>query len=158
MAKRYSNGKARALHVKLHGFKYEKIQNGYRECLYCGDLQECFDHVPPVSLAYRCEGSFVLVPSCKNCNSYLSNFPSYKLSSRRKIILDRLLVRRKNILVTPDWDKDELGKMGKDMQKYIKKCIFKRNLIRNRIDHLEDHKDEEFCDVIKGFKDIEEII
>jgi len=115
-------------------------------CYYCGLSADTVDHVIPQKtlLALRTLDDeeitrkiigerILMVWACRECNCIAGYSFQDTLSERKQYVLNKLAKRYKGDILTPDWADDELSEMSGEMRKYIRHCLKKRDLIRNRI-------------------------
>lgn len=83
----------RMLAMRLRHSYYVRRELGLSGfCVYCGQVADSLDHVPPISLAIDLplpdflELNPSLLPCCRHCNSIIGDSPSLNLSSRREIV------------------------------------------------------------------------
>lgn len=144
--KMHTGAQRRELNRKIYDFKYIKAKSIDDSCLYCGDIAEVWDHVPPISRAYQYTGTFVLVPACRSCNAYLYSHALLTLPSRREHIRQKLY-KLKDYKI-PDWYKSELCEIKGYIKKYVKKGLCVQRNIRERILYISENIGETFQDYI----------
>lgn len=113
--------------MKIHGHKYERhfLTEGYY-CFYCSDPAQCLDHVPPISIienySYEVRKKHkmptALVPSCLECNAYLSD-------RSLPTVMDRLLYLESHYEAyfkkqQAMWTEDEINELGTSLRDFIK--------------------------------------
>ena len=101
--------KKRRFYTKSNNFKYKKLKTHY--CIYCGELAEVWDHVPPLSLACGHDGCFLKVCSCKNCNSLLTDLDVCKLNDRKKHLIKRITKKYTKKINIPHWGEKEIKQL-----------------------------------------------
>jgi hypothetical protein len=147
----------RYIGLRIYDFKYQKISTIGQTCIYCGCAAGVWDHVPPVSIASGYDGHFIKVPSCKDCNAFLSAAPIMDLRGRRIHIIQRMLVKRRKFLATPDWDGMELSEITGWVNRYIRAHLKKRNQLRRKIAYMNKNIEERFSDYIINFSEIKNV-
>ena len=108
-------------------------------CVYCGEIGDSVDHVPPTSvrptlrdMGIAHEYPFLEVRSCRECNSALG--PDGWTISERKKLIKRWLVRRyARVLRMPDWTPDELLDLGPNLAGHVSIGVFKKRIIERRL-------------------------
>ena len=138
----------------VYNFKYQKISTIGQTCIYCGCAAVVWDHVPPISIASGYDGHFIKVPACRDCNGFLSAVPIMTLQGRRHHIIQRMLVRRKKFLTTPDWENMELSEITGWVNRYIRAHLKKRNYLRRKIAYMNKNIEETFSEYIINFLEI----
>lgn len=130
--------------MKLYGFLYRRITGfEWDKCIYCNEGMECFDHVPPLSICEEIDvieykkngGRFVLLPSCKKCNSYLYDYSDSDFVNRIDFLVRKYNKVLKRIQNT-EWTKEELDELGYTLKTLIKSRIAKKEIIQNKITNL----------------------
>ena len=154
----------RVINERLYNFKYMEIETIGDTCIYCGVPANVWDHVPPIVLASNYEGTFILVPACRECNGFLNRLNTMDLEGRRRHIIGRILARRKSVLNTPDWDENELDEIEGWVNEYIKSELKKKKCLMDRMGHMMHNISETFQDYVpeytlveKGIVDMVEI-
>ena len=122
-------------------YKKLHIENDHYQCVYCGELADTMDHVPPRSISERMdlEINHILVPSCKECNTALSNLFLLTLAERAEHIKSRYIKKYKKYNRSVKWDSDELSELDGSLKTYILGCQYEYNRIRDRLKNL-DHR------------------
>ena len=149
--------KRRELNNLIHEFKYEEIKTIGNLCLYCENIAAVWDHVPPISLAYYYQGHFIKIPSCRSCNSCLTNKPLISLANRRSEIIRVLLGTRENksIMKTAEWGL-ELEELTGWLKRYIRSHCLKKVILITRIINMRDSIKETWGEYVEDFKGIKE--
>lgn len=95
----------RSLAMKLRHHHYVRRELGLSGfCVYCGQIADSLDHVPPISLAADLPlPAFLdlnpsLLPCCQHCNSIIGDSHNLSLSSRREIVEKYLEKRYPSLL------------------------------------------------------------
>lgn len=116
-------------------------------CYYCGETADSVDHVVPQSMLRTLStledeytsailarhGRRMTVPACIECNVLLGNKYFITLAERKAHLKQRLRVRYRKLLATPDWTDTELGRLGDRMQGYVIASVVKRDIVLKRI-------------------------
>ena len=110
-------------------------------CIYCGELSQSLDHIPPLNIFKFCtlvelreRGILLLiVPACKECNSLLLDKEILSLQERKKYIRLKLVERNIDLLNMPKWTLEELQHLSIEMLDYIKNQVLIKDLIFSRI-------------------------
>jgi hypothetical protein len=130
-----------------HLYKVLTVKDGPFTCFYCGDNACTYDHCPPISRvddyrAYRLMIELYLkIPSCKECNSLLSNKLQETLEHRIDLLKDLLSRRYRNMFKGGMWSKsriDEeeikgqlakyLTRISRDQKKLIERLNFNEGI------------------------------
>jgi hypothetical protein len=115
--------------------KYVKISLPDEEkdiCFYCGEMATVVDHVPPF-VDYSFFNCGFLIPSCRECNSYLSDIYFETIEERVKYIKNKLNTKYRHILDTPNWEEEELKNMGENFCREIKGMLKLKQITKERI-------------------------
>lgn len=97
-------------------------------CTYCNVLcGSDQDHVVPCAwVGVRSFTFGELVPTCKECNSVLSDVPLHTVEERAAYLHGKYMKRFKKDLIFPEWSKEELSEVSIELQKQIKhRSMFK---------------------------------
>lgn len=77
----------------------EWIKKHPNTCVYCGDPSTEKDHLLPLSWTGKAARRWVpTVPSCRSCNSILSDFPDPRIYERCQLIADTIGNQRYEVL------------------------------------------------------------
>ena len=113
----------------------------YSECTYCGQQGGCLDHVIPMSNTQSGKRRNVnynkqkTVPACAECNSLLSNLDLNTISDRARFLAERLAIRYRKELDSPNWSEEELEELeGAALKMVVHKQFIKYETI-DRIRH-----------------------
>ena len=131
--------------VSVYEERYQ-IVTGERDenwplCVYCGRPAGTRDHVPPISRVndYDSLGLqtpiYVKVPACAECNTIGSDQLQESFMDRVEFIKDKLARKYARALATPDWDEEELGKLGRNLQSKIRSALARRAPQLERIEY-----------------------
>jgi hypothetical protein len=132
--------------LKKYGILYRRVKGfSLERCAYCDYPRACLDHVPPIMMLDEIDtkvymekgGTFLLYPSCNDCNRYLGYIKEIDFIDR----LEHLAKKYNKKLDTREyWSDDEIKEMGHNMQSYIvghqektRTLIKKLYAIENRI-------------------------
>lgn len=109
-------------------------------CAYCGQVSDTMDHIPPLSMVasmsatgQECQGPFIKVPACRECNTYLTTLIILTVKGRRKYIKDRLRKKYQHFLRIPNWDEEELEEMSPKFADEIRASVKFANAVRMRL-------------------------
>lgn len=114
-----------------------------RNCVYCGEIAESLDHVPPVSsyslrrmacLLYRT--NYRAVPACSHCNAVLSNFGIYTINGRAKYLLETFSKRYQKLFQQGIFTEAELRDMGRCLRDKAMASMGKHATIIDRMRHM----------------------
>jgi len=98
-------------------------------CVYCGDFFSEMDHYPPATETRQ----GVLIPSCNECNSILSNLRFERFEDRVKYVKKKLKSRYKKALETPEWSEEELSELGQSLREAAVLWREQQRFIRKRV-------------------------
>lgn len=118
----------------------------YNFCVYCGQPQDCLDHVFPVSAAAGLDlnrpgviaelgQGLNLVPCCNSCNHIASDKRFTNIRLKREYIQHRIYELNSKYLRTVEWSEDELVELGFNMRQQIAQMQHNRKVIENRINY-----------------------
>lgn len=109
-------------------------------CMYCGDIATTRDHVPPkkwlnlFSLhALHLTENKVVVPACRNCNCVLGAKPLFTIEERRAYMRTYLWRKHGKLLATPGWKEEEITQLGRNLQRYIRGELHRKQHVMRRI-------------------------
>ena len=109
-------------------------------CIYCGQIGDSIDHVPPsstrpalINMGLQYEYPFLEVRSCRECNSALSDQAFWTIPERKKYIKKWLLRRYMRVLSMPDWTPEEILDLGPGLSIHVSSGIYKKRVIERRI-------------------------
>lgn len=131
----------RRIYEKLYGHLYKRpIEFGLDKCAYCNFPREAFDHVPALALIdgidigeyTRRGGKFILYPSCRQCNSFLSVKAYIDYVDRLNYLDMKYLLKIKQI----EWSKKELSSMTGMMKAYIEANQFKVDVLLQKVRNI----------------------
>lgn len=118
-------------------------EDGVEPCAYCGLPADTVDHVIPRSLRYmlvdvggwrdRWGRVTDTVPACHECNSLVGSMVFNTMREKRNYIHERMRVKYKSVLRTPNWDQDELDELSPIMREYVVASMELAHLIRERL-------------------------
>ena len=119
---------------------YRKTGSYGDPCTYCGQASDHMDHIPPLLSVYQmsatgaeCEGPYVKVPACSECNNYLNAKPVISIKKRRSMAKDHIRKKYKHFLRIPNWDEDELEEMDPSFANEIRSSVKLANHVRARL-------------------------
>lgn len=117
--------------------KYGYLEDRY-SCVYCGELADTVDHVPPVQISNNLdlEMTHMLVPACRECNSTLTDKFLLHLDERAEHLLHRYKKKYKKHDSVVAWDEEEIEELSGSLQTYIRGCQLEYQRFRERISHL----------------------
>ena len=111
--------------IKHYGRLYQAdLSHGRLTCAYCGDVRECLDHCPPISLIERIgvkalkerHVDFILYPCCNKCNKILGS----RLLANYEERLSYLYEYTQNSLDGKIfWTKEELSELGGELRRMV---------------------------------------
>lgn len=109
-------------------------------CLYCGEVGDTIDHVPPTStrptiieMGLRHVYPFIEVRACRECNCALGD-QGFWTTLERKRYMKRWIVRRyARILGMPEWAPEELLDLGPNLATHVCSGVYKKQVIERRL-------------------------
>lgn len=110
-------------------------------CVYCGELSQSIDHVPPKAARSLITSKidpgieFIEVPACLECNSALTDRPLWDIYSRKKFIRKYLARRYKKFLRQKSWSDEELSELGPTLRRIVVNGMYIKNKILSRISY-----------------------
>jgi 5-methylcytosine-specific restriction endonuclease McrA len=109
-------------------------------CVYCGQIGDTIDHVPPTSARNKLRWLGLLhtveqveVRACRECNSALSDQGYWTVRERKRYIKGWLQRRYARFLNIPEWTPDELLELGRGLQDMVVGGIHMQNRIIRRL-------------------------
>ena len=126
----------------LHDSKYERLGRIGDPCVYCGDFSDTLDHVPPLSSIPsdltlldidKSDKEYFLLPSCKECNCWLSNIRTDSIEERQNYVASKITKKYKKYFNRPQWSEDELEDMSPKFAKSIRAEEILANIQRERL-------------------------
>jgi len=126
------------------GFFYKKKFRWVNFCIYCGQAQQCWDHVFPLSSAASLDltrdsvkkvlfQGLNMVPCCASCNNTAGAERFTNIREKRAYIQKKLRQKHKKILRHIIWDDDEIEGLGKNLRNEVMRMMNNRNLIEMRV-------------------------
>lgn len=115
------------------GWKFEETLDNV--CLYCGLPGDTWDHALPYS--HRLEAAArtrLVITSCRECNSLLSNSLQETLGERVVEAKRRLRRKYKKLLSRPTWGVEELMELGEGLRLEIYREEALKKLVQARLD------------------------
>lgn len=117
--------KKRKIDYKRYNWLYKRFGDNWNNCIYCGDISNVFDHVPPISKVeninieeFKNDGfNFYLYPSCQECNSLLSNVMIIDLFDRMNFLFDKYTEIAKKL--DQLWDQKQIDELGPNLKSVI---------------------------------------
>ena len=108
------------------------------ECAYCGEPADTIDHCTPAwfvqgNLRLIQRYTFIKVSACIDCNIRAGMKVDNTFIDRRRRIA--FSIRRKNqrILGIADWQPDEVARLGRSLQAYVKRGHDMATVLRRRL-------------------------
>jgi len=106
-------------------------------CVYCGDFNECQDHVIPVAYnsGNRKIDSGVTVDCCNMCNALAGDFVAETIIQKAIHLEDRY--QRKYKVSGVRWTREELKELEGGLKNYVEKKQFATLLIEAKLRNLD---------------------
>lgn len=124
------------------GTKYTRKDDGDKyTCIYCGELADTEDHVPPQSIAENMtlDMEHILVPSCNECNSTLNKLYLLKIDERAAHLKTRYAKKYRKYNRVVSWDKSEIDELDGSLRTFIRGSQYEYERLRDRLRTL-DHR------------------
>jgi hypothetical protein len=118
------------------------------ECKYCGDVATQMDHTYPVSVLnveievykwlsvwgvpYKIRKHLNVVPSCAQCNNWLSNQRYFGVGRRREYIAEKIERKYKKYLKIVQFSDEELDEFGENLKNHLKRSQTTSERVRDR--------------------------
>src|SRR5438105_4315346 len=105
-------------------------------CAYCGEFASTRDHVVPRSWTGSAKPRWnqsEWVWACSECNSLLGSSIFDTFVDRREFIREKLRLKYKKLLATPDWTEAELSELHGRLRKTVQANLNAINVIRGRL-------------------------
>ncbi len=121
--------KHRVFLERMYGDCYEFDPGKDRlKCFYCGDVRECVDHMPPLSVVDRIgiqalrkrDVTLKTVPCCKACNHALGDRPVANFEERLAFLHEYYVRKAKGTAV---WTEEDLN----ELQGHLRRMVENRN-------------------------------
>lgn len=127
----------------------DELLENLDKCFYCGNIADSTDHVVPKSMLQTLsiledkEVTNILVrfnrrltvPSCKQCNSMLSNKYFDTLRARKAYLKTRLRKKYSSLLRTADWTSEQLQVLDGNMRKRVEQSLREKTEILKRLSY-----------------------
>lgn len=136
-----SQDRARA--VSAHGWRYRQVSDSLDYCRYCGDAAEEWDHCPNIGWVDRVGAStfikrhirFLLVPSCEECNHFLTHEQGATIRQRKDTVIRKLQSKYATYLSIPKWSAQELPELEGNLSDYVSASVYEKARIQSRINY-----------------------
>lgn len=103
-------------------------------CVYCGEMADSRDHVPPTTVALRIGMRRKVVSACRECNLLLGPRPPwYSILARRRKIAEILRRRYSKVLRIPPWTEEEIQAFGPNLERSVREGLSGQRRARRRI-------------------------
>jgi hypothetical protein len=109
-------------------------------CIYCGVVADTIDHVPPQSARPRIiqmgmvsHYHFRTVPACRECNCALGTRSPWSLVDRKAWVKTWIKRRYARYLTIPDWEPEDLARLGPMLRKFTESGLAIRDVTRKRL-------------------------
>ena len=134
-----NNCARKKLEIRYNG-EYCHIDNlGF--CIYCGDRATSQDHFTPLSFVAAVQSLGmsvsakvkVLLPSCLECNHLAGAKIFNSIHAKRCYIQKQLRRRYRKILQMPEWEGQDLTRLGPFLSRFVRDEIKKRAWLEERL-------------------------
>lgn len=130
----------RNTHLDMFYSYHESVDDYF--CFYCGDIGDCLDHCPPLSLMQLYPSfSKILVKACRECNAKLGARLLPNLSSRLEFLLKKYKKKYRIILKLPVWEKEEIDELSGSLKEYIIAKRDSKRLAKIKLDFIQARLD-----------------
>lgn len=124
---------------------YKRLPGDWSNCVYCGDIADTADHVPPMKrvwahgVDYYTQQGFDIVkaPCCRECNSVLGDRDLPTIEERAIHMYAAIQKRYKPILACPEWDIEELDELDYSLRAHIEDQACLRLWVERRLQFIE---------------------
>lgn len=124
-------------HLQVVRPKHLNYPNGV--CVYCGLPGYTKDHIEPKTWSGEAVRSFVVtVPSCGECNQFISDSFAPTISERREIAQAKIQRRYKRVLNYTDYTPDELEEFEGNLLSSVLAGLEEKHLVKQRLRWPED--------------------
>lgn len=108
-------------------------------CVYCGDFNECQDHITPVAWTHVARGmtNTPTVDCCNMCNGLAGDFLAYTIAEKATHLITRYESKYGRYCGGSMWTMKELNELEGMLKDYIWNIHFMRVLIREKLLNLE---------------------
>jgi hypothetical protein len=124
------------------------MKNDNSLCAYCGIESSEREHVIPLTYLGQKRGyddkRQWIVDSCSDCNNLAGKSVFFSIPEKAKFIKERLEIKHKKIIQTPQWNAEELEEMGYTLREMIFGNIIAKKVLFDRIAHLEAVTSKDF--------------
>lgn len=106
---------------RLLRYEHFTPSDGDFTCFYCGVPSDSIDHQPPLShidTAHE-DDEVVTVPCCRECNVVIGPKYTPTLFERHRLLKLLLEKRYWKVLIMPEWNEDDIGKLGIGLREFM---------------------------------------
>jgi hypothetical protein len=119
----------------------DKISGGFHPnfCVYCGDFNQCRDHVTPISVesVYREYNRATTVDCCNQCNALAGDRWASTIIEKAEYLLGRYTIRYSKLLREPDWCDEEIQELSGNLREKVRARENLRRLVRLKLENLQ---------------------
>ena len=107
-------------------------------CVYCGDFNQCRDHVIPVRYmsVLRSYNSDDTVDCCHLCNRLALDYPAKCIEEKAYYLINQYQKKFSKILKMPEWENNEIDELSGNLQFKVKATENHRRFIKNKLENL----------------------
>lgn len=126
----------------------------YDTCFYCGERQDVYDHYPSLKSMESIYGIFrgdcLLIPSCRSCNSFLSDTYHDSIDERIEDLKKRIYKKEnKSIINGFKWTPEEIDELSRGhLLDMVVKLKYKSTVMIERL----NYKPYDFYIMVEGRK------
>jgi hypothetical protein len=130
-------------------FTYKKHESLNEQiCFYCGHFGDVADHVPPLAwIQFYPDYPRMLIRACHQCNAHLGCKTLPTLISRVDYLIKRYRKKYWKILISPDWDDEEINELKGSLKTYVSISRIQHEVAHERIEFLMERKKQLLQDV-----------
>jgi len=129
--------------VSKYNFLYKTIipydKRYHDTCFYCGEVQDVIDHYPALATTEKMYGlyygDYLLIPSCRSCNSFLSDSYQNNIHDRIKYVKKLIFKKNNRIIINGfKWFPEEIEELEKGhLMDIVLKMKYKSTVMIDRL-------------------------
>lgn len=107
-------------------------------CVYCGDFNQCRDHVIPVSYnsVHRDYFTEDTVDCCNICNQLALDYPAQCIEEKSLYLINQYQKKYSKVLNNPKWEDDEIDELSGNLKYKVKASENLKRLIESKLENL----------------------
>lgn len=118
----------------------KRIAQAELVCIYCGEIGESIDHVPPrvsreklIELGLVERYPFFEVRACRECNCALGKLALWTLRERKRYIKEWIERRYRKYLMMPEWEPKDIMDLGENLQREVVHGVAMKRWVERRL-------------------------